>query len=152
MDINQAGQVAVRLVASSPIETRGGWYVGRKNPKGNRLRDSPCFDCQESYMNTKLHNCYICAEGLGQFHVGFLVGSSVSVRAFRSSLVDSAGFHVVSSAPLTSLILLPSLLQDCPSSASCLAVGLFICLHQLLSKDSLMSYTRLLSTSIAGYH
>jgi len=33
-------------------------------------------------MKTILHNCYICAEGLHQSHVGCLVGGSVSVGPY----------------------------------------------------------------------
>ena len=56
---------------------------------------------------TKLHNCYICAEGLGLFHACSLLGSSVSVSPYGSSLVDSVGFLVVILITLASSIPLP---------------------------------------------
>lgn len=32
---------------------------------GKKFRDIPCLSCWETHMMTKLHFCYICAEGLG---------------------------------------------------------------------------------------
>jgi hypothetical protein len=43
-------------------------------------------------METKLHNCNLCAEGLGQSHADSLVGCSVSVSPCEPRLVDSVGF------------------------------------------------------------
>jgi hypothetical protein len=43
-------------------------------------------------MKNKLHNCYICVEGLGPVHVYFLVGGSVSGSSQGSRLVDSFVF------------------------------------------------------------
>jgi hypothetical protein len=64
-----AYQVVVRLSASSPIEAIPGSSVGGKGSRGrNRVRDSPFSRCWKSHMMSNLHNCYICAEGLGQFH------------------------------------------------------------------------------------
>ena len=54
-------------------------------------------------------------------------------------LIDSAGIgHVVSFTPLTPTVFLLSLLWDSLSSASCLAVDLCMCSHQLLDEASLM--------------
>jgi hypothetical protein len=47
-------------------------------------------------MNTRLHNCYVCAEGLGQSLANFLVAGSVSLNPYRPRLVDSVGFLMVS--------------------------------------------------------
>jgi len=57
-----------------------------------------------------------------------LFGDSVSVRLHGPRLVDSVGL-VFLTPPVLS-ILLPTLLQDSPSSSWCLAVGL----HQLLEE------------------
>ena len=56
-------------------------------------------------MKTKLHNCYICAEGLGPSHAYSLVCGSVSVNPYGPRLVDSVGFLVVSLTPHAPTIL-----------------------------------------------
>jgi hypothetical protein len=58
-------------------------------------------------MKTQLHNCYICAEGLGPFHACSLISSSVSVSRYGPRLVGSVCFLVVSLTPLAPSILLP---------------------------------------------
>ena len=48
-------------------------------PKGSkRVRDSPLLPLLESHRKTKLYNCSIYAEGLGQSHAGSLVVGPVS--------------------------------------------------------------------------
>lgn len=78
---NMAYQVAVRLVMFFPLPLR--LNEAARQQKGiqrqaPRVRDSPCSYCQESHMRNKLQNCIICAEGLGQFHAGSLVGGQLS--------------------------------------------------------------------------
>lgn len=79
----QAYQVALRLGTSPPhIKARQDNSVGgrkRVSKAGKRVRNSPCFHCQDSYKKTKLHNYNIYAEGLYKSHAGSLVVSSVSV-------------------------------------------------------------------------
>jgi hypothetical protein len=42
---------------------------GGKGPKSRqKSQRQPCSQCSESHMKTKLHNCNIHAEGLGQTH------------------------------------------------------------------------------------
>lgn len=55
-------------------------------------------------MKTELHNGNVCAEGLGQFHVGSLDGGSVFVGCYGPRLVDSIGFLVESRAILTGIL------------------------------------------------
>lgn len=47
-------------------------------------------------MKTELHNCYICAKGVGQSYAGSVVGGSVFVVPSRLRLANSVGFLVVS--------------------------------------------------------
>ena len=68
-------------------------------------------------MKTKLHVCYMYAEGLAPSHSFSLVGSSVSVSFSGPTLVvDSVGFLAVPLASLAPFILPPPLPQDSPSS------------------------------------
>jgi hypothetical protein len=106
----------------------------------NRVRDSPCSHCEESHMRTKLHNCYICPECLGQTCACSLVGGSVSGSPYGSRLVNSVGFLLVSSGSFNHFSPHP-LPPDSPSSIQCLALGLCICFHQLLDEASLMTLT-----------
>lgn len=60
-------------------------------------------------MKTKLHNCYICAEGLCHIHACSQVGSSVSVGPH-----GPLGFPMMSlTLTLNSLIFLPLLPTSC---------------------------------------
>ena len=52
-------------------------------------------------MKTKLHNCYIYAEGLGQSCIYPLVGGYVSMNPYGPRLVDSVGFIMVSLTPVS---------------------------------------------------
>jgi hypothetical protein len=52
-----------------------------------------------------MHNCNICAEGLGQPHAYSLVGGSVSVDIYVTKIVDSVGFLVVSLTLLVPTVL-----------------------------------------------
>ena len=66
---------------------------------------------------TKLHNDYMCVEGLGSsMHVLWLVVQSLWAPE-GPRLVDSVGFLVVSLTPLALTILPSSLLKVSPSSA-----------------------------------
>ena len=68
-------------------------------------------------MKTKLYNCDICVQGLGQSHAGSLVGGgSVSVSPYGPKLVDSVDFLMVFLIRLAPKILPPSFLKDSPSS------------------------------------
>ena len=69
-----------------------------------RVRDSPCSHCYESYNRTKLHNCDIYAEGLGQSHAGAPVVDSVPVSSYEPRLADSVSFLVVSLDPVASTV------------------------------------------------
>ena len=62
----------------------------------NWVRHSPCSHCEESHIKNKLHNCYKCAEGLGESHACSLVDLSISMNPYGPKLVDSVGFLVVS--------------------------------------------------------
>jgi hypothetical protein len=75
-------------------------YEKRVPKANNRVRDSLCSHCWESYKKTKVHCCNIYAESLRQSHAGFLVVHSVSMIPYEPRLVDSAGFLVVSLMPL----------------------------------------------------
>ncbi|KAL6039944.1 hypothetical protein STEG23_016890, partial [Scotinomys teguina] len=46
-------------------------------------------DPLESHKRTKLHNCDIYVECLGQSHAGFLVVGSLSVNPYEPRLIDS---------------------------------------------------------------
>jgi hypothetical protein len=104
-------------------------------------------------MKTKLHNCYICAEGLGQSHACSLVGGSDSVSPCGPGLVDSVGFlflYLTSLAPAN---------HSSPSSSGfpklCLVFGcgslhLFLTFPGRYLSDG--DYSRLLSASRAEYH
>jgi hypothetical protein len=46
-------------------------------------------------MKTKMHNCYICAEDIGQYHACSLVGYSVSVSPYGLRLLESIDFLVL---------------------------------------------------------
>ena len=103
-------------------------------------------------MKSKLHICFICAEGLGLSHACSLVGSLVSVSFHGFRVVDSVDYLVMS---LTSLApsILPPLFPRFPK------VHLMFCcgyLHQFASvTGSIVSddiYTKLLSTRIVDYH
>ena len=59
-------------------------------------------------MKTKLHNCYMCEEGLGQSHACSLLGSSDSVSPYGSMVVDSEGFLEISLNHKVPTILLTS--------------------------------------------
>jgi hypothetical protein len=61
------------------------------------------------------------------------------MSSYGLRLFDSSGFLMVSLTPLAPTFFPPSLPQDSPSSAECLAVGLCICFHLLLGEASLMS-------------
>ena len=84
-------------------------------------------------MNIKLQVCHRGAGSLGLASVCFLVGGSISDSLQGYSLVDSVDLLVESITPLGSSILPPTLPQH---SASCLAVGNYICLSQLLGRAS----------------
>ena len=95
-----------------------------------------------SYKKTILHNCNICAGGLGKLCEGFLVCSSVSVSNYGPKLIDSVGFLVVSLTPLAPTILFSffALFVRIPQAPpNCLAVGFCICFHQRLGEASLMT-------------
>ena len=52
---------------------------------GNKARNIPYSHCLMSYMKTKLYNCNIHAEGLGQSQADSLVVGALSVRACELS-------------------------------------------------------------------
>lgn len=60
---------------------------------------------QESYKNIKLQNQNVYAEGRAQTHAGCLIFTSVSVRSYELSLVDSVGYDLV----ISSTLLAPSI-------------------------------------------
>jgi hypothetical protein len=68
-------------------------------------------------METKLHNCYICTEVLGQANACSLVGSSLSLSPYCPRFTDSVGPLVVSLTPVAPTILPSPSPQDCPSSS-----------------------------------
>lgn len=69
-----------------------------------------------------------------------LTGSSVSVSPHSPSLFDSVDFLIIFLATLVpSILLLPLLPQDSPSSTNCLAVVLSISAHQLWGEASLIT-------------
>ena len=109
---------AVRLSNSPCIEAWARQLSMRSTvPKANkRLRDTPCSHCCESHKRTKLHNCVIHTEGLGESHTGSLAVDSVSMNPNESMLVNAVGFLVVFLTPLGPKILSLSLLQDSPRS------------------------------------
>jgi hypothetical protein len=102
---------------------------------------------------TKLHIYYIYAEGLGIVHVCSLDGGSVSVSSQRSMIVDFAGLLVESLSSSVPSILLPTLLQDSPSTHLMFGYG---SLHLFQSaagwRSSEGNYASLLSASITEYH
>lgn len=61
-------------------------------------------------MKTKLCNCNICVEGLGQSNAGSLVGGLVSVNHYVPRLIDYVHFLVLSLTFLAPTIL-PTPLQ-----------------------------------------
>ena len=65
-----------------------------------------------------------------------LVGGSVSESPQGSRLDDTVGLRVEFLFPSVLSILPLTLPYDSPSSIQCLAVGLFICFHQLLDEAS----------------
>ena len=68
-----AYQVAARLGASS-IEARQSSPVRGKGSKGSQCSQrQPLLLLEESHMKTQMHNCYLCAEGLGLSHACSLV-------------------------------------------------------------------------------
>ena len=67
-------------------------------------------------MKTKLHNCNICAEGLGQSYASTLVNGSGSVGPYGLRLPDSVAFLGVFFTSLAPTILPAPLLCDSPSS------------------------------------
>ena len=79
---------------------------------GNRVRDSPHYNCQGTHMKTKLHICYKCVGGLGSGHVQSLFGGPVSVSLHGPRLVYSVGLLVMSLTPLASSFLPLTLPQD----------------------------------------
>ena len=87
-------------------------------------------------METKLHICYICAEGLGPAPACSLVGGSGSVSPHGPRLLDPLGLLVVSLTSLAPSILPLFLPQDSLSSILCLTVGLCICFYELLDETS----------------
>lgn len=59
-------------------------------------------------MKTKLYNCYICAESLGQSCLCSRVDGSVSMSHYRPKLFESVGFLAESGNLLkTNTLLLP---------------------------------------------
>jgi hypothetical protein len=60
-----------------------------------RVKDRPCSHCYEFYKKTKLHNCNIYIEDLGQAHAGSLIGGSGFMCPSESRIVDSVYFPVV---------------------------------------------------------
>lgn len=84
---------------------RQGGLVGRTGPKVSvQSQRRPLFPILESPMKTKLQNCYISTESLGESHACSLVGGSVSVSLYELRLVDSVGFLMVSLTPLVPII------------------------------------------------
>ena len=73
-------------------------------------------------MKTKLHSCYIWAEGQGLPHACSLVGGLVSPRSYGSRLVDSVDFLVVP-RPLLLLQSLPNPLSSAEFSKLHLMFG-----------------------------
>lgn len=85
----------MRLATSSPIKAKLGNSVGGKGPKGRQHLQRPLL-LPLFRVHMKVHNCNM---GLGQSHVGFLVGQSVSVTLSEPRLVGSMGFLVLSLMP-----------------------------------------------------
>lgn len=99
-------------------------------------------------MKPQMYNCYICAEGLGQFWSVLYVGNSVFMNPHGPSLFDSLRFIVVSLTPWLPQALLPS----SPSSIQGLTVGLCISFQRLLCEALLTTFMWLPSATIAEYH
>ena len=139
MDINQPWNIKLQEVQAHLFLLRLDEQASTGNgpQRGNRVRDSPCSNCQEFHMKTNLHNSSICSEGLGLSHENSLVRGSVGFPV-EPRLVDSVDFVVVFLISLAPTILFPPLLHDSTSSASYLVVGLYICFQQCLGETSLM--------------
>lgn len=61
----------------------------------NRVRDSSCSNCLESFLEINLQNCNIHVEGLRHSHAGSLNGGSVSLSSYEPRLVGFVSFLMV---------------------------------------------------------
>ena len=109
-----AYQVSLRQGTPSSIKAGQGNLIGAKGPKTiNRVRDSSCSQCQVS-NETRLYNCNIYAESLGQSHAGSMAVSSLSVIPFGTRFVHFVDFLPFSLTLLAPTILPPCILKDSP--------------------------------------
>lgn len=69
----------------------------------------------KSHMKAKLHNCDMCAGGLGPCHAYYLDGSFISMSPYEPSFVGSVDFLVMYLTPLARKIFPPPLPQDFPA-------------------------------------
>jgi hypothetical protein len=91
-----------------------------------------------SHRKTKIHNCNICAEGLGQSCEDTLAGFSVFVNSYGSRFVDSVGF-LVYPWPLWLLYSFLLLFHRIPHAPPNVWLWASECLHQLQVETSLMT-------------
>lgn len=94
-------------------------------------------------MKNTLQNCIMCAEGLGQFHAGSLVGGQLSLyepkvcRLIDSSVVFICLFALLCFCGVSCSSSSPSS-TGFPELCIMLGCGLCICFSQFLGEASLM--------------
>jgi hypothetical protein len=129
-----AHQVASGLSTSSATEARQGSLArGKESEDRQQSLRQPLFQLLgDPYEDQAAYLLYMCRGP--RFSPSSFVGCSASVSSYESRLVGSLGLLVALLTPSTPSVLRLTLSQDFPSSAWCLAVGLYICFHQLLDE------------------
>jgi hypothetical protein len=96
MDINLPWHINLHWEEVHPLLSRQGSPVRGKGWQATASETVLAPAVKDLTLKTRLHNCYVHAEGPGLSHACFLVGGSVSVRPYRPRLLDSIDVPVVS--------------------------------------------------------